>query len=381
MSEPNLGTAIGIQAFYVISVLLLLSAWVVQFNRLSGKQTEVPPVETGSLVIAGVAIVFIGLESADPVGRWELIDGWMLRLLSMAAMACNALWLIFNGTFQASLLLVIVQLKLKDEHENRDSWDNYTRAKYLFSFLLFACSIVLVIFTIQENQEGFLWVFVLLMAAGVAGSGAATFLGLYRAYDKKLGSREIASNDVRKNARRKIAVSIFEVLGYHLLFVIILLVDVGFGTPTGSNVEDNLTYVLMVYGVANRLFISFEMWFNWYDSDENAYAQKIEERRSHYKIISVERMIDERIKLEQDKQRNGMETILSEDVLKNTVVCFDTEEDADVKVRTRGYTEEYVKQEALRTGKGSRKKAIKDEDIPDVKIKRRRSNDGHLAPN
>lgn len=60
MSEPNLGTAIGIQAFYVISVLLLLSAWVVQFNRLSGKQTEVPPVETGSLVIAGVAVVFIG---------------------------------------------------------------------------------------------------------------------------------------------------------------------------------------------------------------------------------------------------------------------------------------------------------------------------------
>jgi len=289
MSELNDGTSIGFQAFYVVSVIALLCGWVVQFNRLSTKDTEeVPAVETGSLLIAGVAIVMIGLESSDPFGRWDLINGWMLRVLSIMAMTCNTLWLIFNGTFQASLLLVICRVKLKGDkdHLERYSWDNYTRAKYAISLLFAVCLLILIVTTISDNQDSFFFIYTLLLLFGVIGSAGATAFGLKRGYAEKLGSRTDEktgnANSVRKSARRKLAVKILEVLAYHFLVFLVLVIDMGMGWPTGKKVEDDFAYVLIIYGIMNRIFISFELWFNWYETDDRDYIQK--NRRQAKKI-------------------------------------------------------------------------------------------------
>jgi len=73
-------------------------------------------------------------------------------------------------------------------------------------------------------------------------------------------------------------------------------------------------------------------------------------------------MIDERIKMEQEKKLKGMETILSDDVLRNTVISFHDEDELNM-TRTRGYTSDYVQREAMRMAKGDRHAVRKDEDF------------------
>jgi len=373
--EVSAGIAIGFQAFYIISCLLLAGAWILQFNRLTGQQKEVPAVEKGSAVIAGAAILVLGLEMFDPFKRWDIIDGPFLRLLSLACITCNALWLVFNGTHKASLLLVVTEQKLKSAKEDEDVWDNYTRAKYLLVVIWAACMATLAIFSFGGNQEGFIMVYIIAIVLGVSISGAATLHGLYKAYEIKLGSRDIAANDIKKKVRTQLALSIYMVLGYHIVVIAVLLTDLGFGVPTGDTPGGDLATMLIVYAIANRIFISFELWFYWYSDDERGYSQKLQDRRKQYKIISVEKMIDDRIALEKNNRDVlNMPTIISPEILDNAACDLDIE-DEEVNTRGRGYTDDYLRKEALRMEKGSRQKATKDEDIPDRIVT---SKNGHL---
>merc|ERR1719195_438234 len=138
----------------------------------------------------------------DPFRRWEIIEGRYLRLMSLICITLNSLWLVFNGTHKASLLLVVVEQKLKSaKDEDEDVWDNYTRAKYLLVVIWCACLAALSIFSLGGNQDSFIMVYIIAIILGVAISGLATFHGLYKAYEIKLGSREIAANDIRKKGR------------------------------------------------------------------------------------------------------------------------------------------------------------------------------------
>jgi len=386
--EISAGVAIGFQAFYIISVLLLAGAWILQFNRLTAleKEEKVAAVEKGSAVIAGAAILVLGLEMFDPFKRWDIIDGPFLRLLSLACITCNALWLVFNGAQKASVLLVVTGQKLKaakqhdDDDEDEDVWDNYTRAKYLLVVIWAACMATLAIFSFGGNQEGFIMVYIVAVVLGLCISVAATLHGLYKAYEVKLGSRDIGANDVKKKIRTNMALKILMIIGYHIAVIGILVTDLGFGVPTGGTPGGDLATILIVYAIANRIFISFELWFYWYSDDERSYSRKLQDRRKKYKIISVEKMIDDRLILEKKQHDLHMPTVVSPDILDNVAMDFDIEdEEAVPNTRGRGFTKEVQHQAELQYEKGSRKAAYKDEEIPDQLTVRSNGTDANAS--
>jgi len=357
-------TIIGFQVVYVAATMLLLAGWFTQFNRLSGRQDPVPAVQFGSLIVVFMGLLFLSLEAVDPFSEWNLLNPGLLRLCSVFAMTFNSMWLIINGTFQASLMLVIVDLKLK-ENKDDGAFDTFTKAKYTLIAVWMIAAIILSFMTIQNNQGSLLLVYILLLLFGVLVSLIFTAGGLRRAYKEKLGSRDVGAVDVKKNARRKVAAYTAFVIGYHIVLVIALIVDLALGAPAVEDSDDmagKFTAALILYGICNRIFSAFELWFNWEDLDERDFKEKLEERRKDYKVISVERMIDDRIAREKQKAESNLPTVVSPAVLEKTILWDKDEYEPDYG-RTRGYTDKWVQQEALRLGQGTRTKATRDSQI------------------
>ena len=56
-----------VQLLWVLLSLALLMAWVTQFNRFTSRD-ETPVVDSGNLMLVGLGIILLCLESADPFG-------------------------------------------------------------------------------------------------------------------------------------------------------------------------------------------------------------------------------------------------------------------------------------------------------------------------
>lgn len=353
---------LGIQAIFVMYSIGLLISWILQFNRVTGRNVEkIPTIELSSIVFAGMTI-FIGFfTSADPFSDLNLLDSRILVVCQLAETGFAALWGLANGIFNTKLILVVVGKKLKES--GSDHIDNFDIVQYAVGVFWGLFGIIAGGLVFMDDTALIPW-FVWILVIGVLGSFASLTVGGVRASEKYTPLNP-DTEEMKISARRKITANLMQLGAFHIAVMALLIFDIALGIPVGDSsheVDVRLESFLIISGLVTRGLVSYELWYHWLDKNEKDYMSRLENRRKDYKVVSVERRIDERIQREQKLMERGAKTVIDSEYLQKTTVYTEDEYDV-VETRGRGQTDAHIEAEVQRMMKGKRGKDGK-EDIP-----------------
>jgi len=301
--------------------------------------------EEYSHLIVLLTTVVLCVEALDPMGAWPLFKSQNLRALASFSMLCCSLWAVYNSMNLANDLLIVMGLKYnaRSKKEGKEKteddinkWDRYHAVMVICMILMTSFGIIYIIFsyvstpvevvTVTSEAPGALeGMAVVNEAATNTGFAYATYtvLGLsllvsssfvlraiYKSYKdpNSLGFEEAclkrrlqAQECEFYKAHRKEEMRILCLL-VGMKFVIFCLgvtdmalgfsiSDEGLGTSIGSQLQR----MLIVYGVFIRLFVVFELYFNWINRNIAEIKRRFEERRKEYHVVSVDQKIMQRI--------------------------------------------------------------------------------------
>jgi len=363
--------AIGLQVFWILISVGLLGGWLTQFNRLTVNQSRYESRQIGSNLCVALVVLAVCLDSSDPFGDANLFDGKFLRSFAMLGVMGNAFWCLINATDLTSVLLVLVNLKLKpkeieeeDEETDEGKWDKYTMVEYGVGSVWLIIAALLGVDSRNDNSP-FPIVFVVVIIIGMIASVVMTSAGLYRAYAVKLGSRDEKINDKKKNARRLLAIQLYQVIAVHLIIVGLCITDLLLGCPWDAKIEGDTQTILLIYGFGSRTIVIYALAFNWIPFDEKEFVNNtLAARRKDYKVMCVEQKIDSRIQIEKENsEKGGRRVLMDEDLAQLNTREFD---EYDLKMnnrRERGETEMFIRETHNRLAKGKREKQKIDEKI------------------
>lgn len=314
--------------------------------------------EIGSIIFTGLTI-FIGFfTSFDPFGDLNLLDARILVVCSLAeAVVCGS-WGLINGAHRGKLVLVIAGKKLKEDGE--DHVDNFDILQYVVGVIWFLFGMITFIACFTDENALVAWYVWVLLLGVLASTSLISYSGI-KASDRFTPLDPLdPENEMKIKGRRKTSGLLAQLFGHHVFLVILFILDIALGVPVGDSSNEvgaDLEFWLIVSGVYLRLFASFQLWFHWLGGNEAFKKHRLAERRKQYKVISVERKIDERIIKEQERLEKGDKTYVDATFLQKTTVYTEDEYDPQNSVRTRGATQAYIQNEAQRMITSQRSRA------------------------